>query len=150
MKNKALWVLGSVGSCFLGEAVDFRQEDFPWLHILGPVSSDDITSAIMCSSGVILPLWEGGGSNLKTAQALLSGKCVLGSNFSFRGFEHFSNEPGVSLAPDAGGLARLLVEAHPLKKYSRTESVKLLTWEYVLETLPTFIHDVVVQDDGLS
>jgi FkbM family methyltransferase len=150
MSDVALWVLGSVGNCFLNEAVNFRQKDFPWLHIVGPMTNDDITSAIMCSSGIILPIWEGGGSNLKTAQALLSGKCVLGSDFSFRGFEHFRNEAGVSLTSDAGGLARLLIETHPLKHYPRTESVSSLEWECILETLPEFVHDLVVQDDGIS
>ena len=148
-KRMALWVLGSVGNCLVNEAVGFRQDDFPWLHILGPVPGDDITSAIMCSSGVVLPIWEGGGSNLKTAQALLSGKCVLGSEFSFRGFENFSNEGGVSLTADADGLARLVVKSHPLERYPRSDSVAALTWEVILESLPAFVRDVVSQDDGL-
>jgi FkbM family methyltransferase len=150
MEDSALWVLGSAGNGFVLENVDFHQDDYPWLHILGPVSGEDIESAIMCSSGVVLPIWEGGGSNLKTAQALLSGKCVLGSEFSFRGFEHCANEAGVSLVPDAEGLARLVVNTQPQENYPRSDSVSALAWESILETLPAFVHDVVIQDARVS
>lgn len=149
MDGLALWVLGGVGDGLKATVPGFRQEDYPWLHILGPVSGDDIESAILSSSGVVLPIWEGGGSNLKTAQALLSGKCVLGSEFSFRGFEHCAHEPGVMLAPDAEGLAKLLVTTSPSQMlYGRSDNVQKLKWERILESLPVFIHATVCAVSG--
>lgn len=144
VKGLGFWVLGSVGTGFLREVVDFRLEDYPWLNIIGPVSTEDIESAIMCSSGVVLPIWEGGGSNLKTAQGLLSRKCVLGSEYSFRGFEHYAHEDGVSIAVSPNDLARLMVSTYPQELYLRSENVTKLTWESILESLPEFISDVVV------
>lgn len=143
-----LWVLGGVGNGLEATTPGFRLEDYPWLRILGPVSGDDIESAILSSSGVVLPIWEGGGSNLKTAQALLSGKCVLGSEFSFRGFEHCAQEPGVMLAPDAESLAKLLVTTAPQALYARSDNVQALIWERTLESLPAFIHETVYADSG--
>lgn len=145
----ALWVLGSVGNGLEATTPGFDATAYPWLHIVGPVSGEDIDSAILCSSGVVLPVWEGGGSNLKTAQALLSGKCVLGSEFSFRGFEHCMEEAGVSLTRDADGLARLVVNTIPQANYARSGNVHALEWESILESLPGFIQEVVFQDDGV-
>lgn len=138
----ALWVLGSAGSGLLASA-GFDASRYPWLQIMGPVEADEIDSAIMQSSGVVLPIWEGGGSNLKTAQALLSGKCVLGSTFSFRGFEHCIHEQGVLLAEDAAGLARLLLETRPAASYPRGSEVHGLEWSAVLATLPDYLAEII-------
>lgn len=143
MASNVLWVLGGVGPGLEATTPGFKQEDYPWLRILGPVSGDDIESAIMASSGVVLPIWEGGGSNLKTAQALLSNKCVIGSEFSFRGFEQCTNEPGVLLAQRAEDLAILLVSATPQSSYARGDNVHALKWERILEPLPGFINETV-------
>lgn len=140
--SMALWVLGSAGNGLLATVEGFCAENYPWLKIMGPVSSDDIESAILCSNGVVLPVWEGGGSNLKTAQALLSGKCVLGANFSFRGFEHCVDEPGVFLADDADRLASLMIDTNPADRYVRGDAVRALEWECVLKTLPGFVNEM--------
>ena len=96
--NFNLWVLGDVGS---GIKEKFKQNNikiYPWLKILGHVSSRDVNQSIIYSSGVVLPIWEGGGSNLKTSQALLSGKCVIASKPSLRSFEDSEKEEGVFVA----------------------------------------------------
>ncbi|AVF37022.1 hypothetical protein [Rahnella sikkimica] len=138
-KDFAMWVLGSVGNGLAATTPNFDAKDYPWLNITGLVSAEDIDSAILCSSGIVLPIWEGGGSNLKTAQALLSTKCILGSEFSFRAFEHVLDEPGVFLVKDADSLAKLVTETHPEPNYIRSEKVYALEWERVLQTLPNFV-----------
>jgi hypothetical protein len=112
------------------------------------VSGDDIESAILASSGVVLPIWEGGGSNLKTAQALLSNKCVVGSEFSFRGFEQCADEPGVFLAEQAEDLAKLLLSTTPQSSYFRGDNVQALKWERILDPLPRFIYETVFANKG--
>ncbi|MFP1825605.1 hypothetical protein [Lonsdalea quercina] len=138
-KNFALWVLGSAGNGLAATMPNFDPKDYPWLHIAGLVSAEDIDSAILCSSGIVLPVWEGGGSNLKTAQALLSAKCILGAEFSFRAFEHVAEEPGVFLVKDADSLARLVCETRPENHYVRSDAVDSLEWRHVLRSLPDFI-----------
>lgn len=138
----ALWVLGNVGNG-LKAIPGFDVNRYPWLHLMGPVEARDIDAAILHASGVVLPIWEGGGSNLKTAQALLSGKCVLGSEFSFRGFEHCAHEPGVFLANDAVGLACLLTETEPEITYVRSAAVKGLEWDTILEPLPAYFAEIL-------
>ena len=48
-----------------------------------------------------MPIWEGGGSNLKTAQALVSGKYILSTNYAFRGYEEFASTESLLLTDDA-------------------------------------------------
>lgn len=138
----ALWVLGSAGNG-LQATLGADTERYPWLHLLGPVEAEDIDAAILQSSGVVLPIWEGGGSNLKTAQALLSKKCILGSEFSFRGFEHYMHEEGVFLSEGAVGLARLLLETVPASEYVRSSLVQRLEWDSVLESLPSYVETIL-------
>ncbi|BDS22413.1 TPA: glycosyltransferase [Klebsiella quasipneumoniae] len=142
-KNFALWALGSVGNGLVATTPGFDAKDYPWLHITGLVSAEDIDSAILCSSGIVLPIWEGGGSNLKTAQALLSTKCILGAEFSFRAFEHVTSEPGVFLVKDADSLANLVTETRPERHYARSEEVYALEWERVLQSLPDFVLKII-------
>jgi hypothetical protein len=147
MNGNVLWILGGVGHGLEATTPGFKLKDYPWLRILGPVSTDDIESAILASTGLVLPIWEGGGSNLKTAQALLSNKCVIGSEFSFRGFEQCTNEPGVFLAQRAEDLAKLLISVTPQSLYTRGDNVQALTWERILEPLPGFIYETMLPDD---
>jgi glycosyltransferase involved in cell wall biosynthesis len=50
--------------------------------------------------GVVLPIRSGGGSNLKTAEALALGKWVVATSTSLRGFKQFSDADGVIIADD--------------------------------------------------
>jgi hypothetical protein len=40
---------------------------------------------------ILLPIPYGGGSNLKTAEAICSGRPIVGTIKSFRGFDNFTN-----------------------------------------------------------
>jgi len=138
----AVWVLGGAGNGL--EAIQsFEVNSFPWLRIMGPVTADDIDAAILESSGVVLPLWEGGGSNLKTAQALLSGKCIVASKFAFRGFEDCVCEPGVFLASEPMDLGELLLMTKPEKYYARGKIVHDFEWSSILSGLPDFVERVI-------
>lgn len=139
----ALWILGSAGNGLLS-LEGFRREDYPYLKVLGPVSGEDIDAAIMNSSGVVLPIWEGGGSNLKTAQALLSCKCIVGADFSFRGFESFVNEDGVFLGETPAEVSRLICESNPANSYKRSEAVASLEWDYVTKELAAYLAEIVI------
>jgi hypothetical protein len=140
-KRFALWILGSAGKGLLSND-SFCVADYPYLKIMGPVLEDDIDAAILNSSGVVLPIWEGGGSNLKTAQALLSGKSIVGSNFSFRGFETYMDEDGVFLGETPDEVSRLLLEARPLESYMRSRLVVDLEWDEITKELGSYLGEI--------
>lgn len=140
--NFLIWVLGGAGDG-LRSIPGFKEADYPYLRILGMVSQDDINAGILNSSGVLLPIWEGGGSNLKTAQALLSRKCILGSNFSFRGFENCTRENGVFLGETPNEVVAKLLSLTPESLYTRSAAVDELQWEFILATLPDFLQKAI-------
>lgn len=68
------------------------------LVVLGFVDEVVLDAVIENASAILLPIEYGGGSNLKTSEALVSGKVIVGTEASFRGFEEYQNYPQVKLA----------------------------------------------------
>jgi O-antigen chain-terminating methyltransferase len=141
-KKTKLWVFGGMGPGLLSTFSLTLGESSP-LEIIGQASSDDIDSAIMASSGVILPIWDGSGSNLKTAQALLSGKTIIGTNFAFRGFEAHSTESGVNITDDADALLGAMRSVDISANHQRPQAVAHLRWDNLLKNLPQDVANVM-------
>jgi hypothetical protein len=64
----------------------------------GEVTEDVRAALIQLSSAVILPITSGGGSNLKTAEAILSDKPIVATTVALRGFESYADSPGIHIA----------------------------------------------------
>jgi glycosyltransferase involved in cell wall biosynthesis len=73
---------------------------------------DDAQLDMLLSSAhaIILPINFGGGSNLKTAQALASCKWIVATTTAMRGFESFIGQPGVVVADDPLLFRQKLIE----------------------------------------
>lgn len=67
----------------------------------GEVSEDCLQGLLETCHTVVLPITEGGGTNLKTAEALWSGRWVVAMSVAMRGFERYSTARGVQVARDA-------------------------------------------------
>lgn len=67
----------------------------PCVELIESISDDELKDVIMKSSVVLLPVSYGGGTNLKTAEALASNSYVVGSRPAFRGYEEYTVEAGV-------------------------------------------------------
>lgn len=130
-----VWIFGNAGPGLLA-TYGLKESDVPNLSIQGLAETDDISSAIASATGVVLPVWGGGGSNLKTAQALLSGKAVIGSKYSFRGFENYMSEPGTFLFDSPMELVRGMESVQVNDLYSRPSVERDLKWENLLSDLP--------------
>ncbi|WP_155898602.1 hypothetical protein [Aurantimonas coralicida] len=68
------------------------------LHLLYQLEDEDLAAVRQLAHGFVLPIGSGGGSNLKTAEALFSGSYVVGTPTSFRGFERFRDAAKVLIA----------------------------------------------------
>ncbi|MBI5333748.1 MAG: glycosyltransferase [Burkholderiales bacterium] len=66
----------------------------------GVVDQATLDSALLNAGVILLPIRSGGGSNLKTAEALASGRPVIGTRHAFRGYEDWARLPGVYIADD--------------------------------------------------
>lgn len=103
--------------------------------VTGPVADEDLGALMALSDAILLPIDAGGGSNLKTAQALLSGKPIVATPFAFRGFEAFRDTPLVTLCetPEAFRRATVAALAKPLSAslaYATRDTLKdQLVWD---------------------
>jgi glycosyltransferase involved in cell wall biosynthesis len=100
-KGSKLVVAGTV--CWMIQDYIWRQSPIEQstfhlrTQLAGRVSDAELAAILELADLIILPITTGGGSNLKTAEAIYSGKQVLGTEFSFRGFEKYANLPGITL-----------------------------------------------------
>jgi glycosyltransferase involved in cell wall biosynthesis len=104
------------------------------LRLLGCLPDADLAALIELSHLVLLPITSGGGSNLKTVEALLSGKPVVGTRYAFRAYEDFAACGTVTLADDPAEFKQAVVRqlcapegaSQPAEGQER---LRELTWE---------------------
>jgi glycosyltransferase involved in cell wall biosynthesis len=87
------------------------------MRLLGKGPSDaDLAAIVQLANSILLPITDGGGSNLKTVEALLSGRPIVGTSFAFRSYEEFKGLERVTIRDSAtefrAAIQRLLLEAH--------------------------------------
>lgn len=88
------------------------------LHFYPNISDDDLSALKTACHVVLLPIQFGGGSNLKTAEALASNKHVIATSTALRGFDAFRGAPGVTIADTPEAFRRAIAEVFkrpPLK-----------------------------------
>ena len=68
------------------------------LEVTGPIDEQDLAALKALASVFVLPVFEGGGSNIKTAEAIYSGKRVIATSASMRGYERYLQLKQLSLA----------------------------------------------------
>ncbi len=67
---------------------------------LGYVSEELLAALLGQAHCLVLPITTGAGTNLKTAEALWSGKHIVATSLAMRGFERFNRAPGVQVCDD--------------------------------------------------
>jgi glycosyltransferase involved in cell wall biosynthesis len=79
----------------------FEAVNLDRMKLVGRMEKSELQALIQASHVVLLPITQGEGSNLKTAEAIESGCSIVGTSKAFRGFEnaltlphiHIANEP---------------------------------------------------------
>lgn len=133
-----LCILGSVGS-----HIESHPRLLRWgplnrsrIQVLGMVDEAALAAIKTLAHVIVLPITEGGGSNIKTAEALYSGKHVLGTPVSFRGFDAYLDLPGVHVAEPGRAFTQKLQELlqQPLPEIGQRDLEKrqTLLWTHTL------------------
>ena len=113
------------------------------LHLITEtVGDDDMAALLHLAQAILLPITSGGGSNLKTVEALLTGRPIVAASYAFRGVEEFAALPRVHLCDTAAefqaAVQRLLMQAttprQPAKK-TWDDSLHCLTWPALTDSL---------------
>ncbi|MBV7583578.1 glycosyltransferase [Pseudomonas sp. PDM33] len=119
------------------------------LQILGVLDDDDLIAVKHLAHTFLLPIGGGGGSNIKTAEALYSGKPVICTSTALRGFEQFRELPGISVADSPQAFQELL--RHTLAQDGSPKSGRevdrrlrqRLTWAASLAALPERVKNLL-------
>ena len=134
-------VIGSVGEHLPQHPIFQRWKPLneSRIQILGMLDDADLAAVKALAHVFILPITEGGGSNIKTAEALYSGKHVLGTPVSFRGFDRYLGMPGIGLGqtPEAfrQQLRSILHTPLPENDPAWQEARESLVWKKTLHPM---------------
>lgn len=146
--NEKLVVAGGAGYAVAGDARIHQSAKLAEkVVVAGLVSQACLEGLLDGAACIILPLTQGGGTNLKTAEALWSGKHIVATSIAMRGFERFIGASGVHLSDEPAGFKRELrvaMESEPLEltKQELHERRSVL-WENCLHPLMDFIDGLV-------
>ena len=135
---------------------DPRFKEIPKLEekttLLGVVDEKLITALVKKAHCIILPITSGGGTNLKTAEALWSGNYVVATKLAMRGFEQFLDAPGVFIGDDSGSFKRAIRHAMELSPLTLSDieknKRKVVLWDSCLNGLIQFTEDVFKRAKG--
>jgi hypothetical protein len=145
--DEKLVIAGGAGWAIAG---DIRVHQSPKLAEkvinAGFVSQPCLEGLLDNAQCIVLPLTQGGGTNLKTAEALWSKKHIVATSIAMRGFEEFKDSPGVHVADDPSDFKRKLrfVMAEPKLNLSINEINKRrkVIWSSCLEPLVQHIKNI--------
>lgn len=123
-----------------------------WKSMIGVqhINDDELAGLIQESDILLLPITSGGGSNLKTAEAILSGKKVIATSFAFRGFEEYKYLPNIYIADRPSDFKKLINNIIGIKKLDRSiaqqQQVERVQWTYTLEPIKSELKYVALPD----
>lgn len=106
--------------------------------LLADPTEEDLGYLLNHAQVILLPVTHGGGSNIKTAEALLSDRPIIGTSTALRGFHAFRNASGVIVEDDPGQF-RLLVQRALIASSSppvHRPNTDQLLWENSVREIP--------------
>ena len=101
------------------------------INLIGVLDERSLFIQLQHSSGYILPVKYGGGTNLKTAEALYFGGVTIGTKAAYRGFETYLSDPqNYVIENDYDAMTAIwkVFGQKPLSK--QREYRQELTWDY--------------------
>jgi FkbM family methyltransferase len=114
------------------------------LALLGQVSSFKLDCLIENAAGMLLPITYGGGSNIKTAEALLAGHPIIATSKAFRDRETFTDMPGVIIAETEQAFAAAMrrVLSGEVPSPPQDERLGSVSWDHTLQPIVNLVRDV--------
>ncbi|MBS0350100.1 MAG: hypothetical protein JSR33_02750 [Proteobacteria bacterium] len=103
---------------------------------IGIVAPQDLAAILACAHGILIPITIGAGTNLKTAEGLLSGKYIISTELGMRGFEKYRLSPGVFVCKNPQEFSNQMCAVWQLSDQNFASfRGNDLTWEYALKPL---------------
>jgi hypothetical protein len=139
-----LVICGSVGTL-----LEPHQKNCPLIRdarMLGIVDPPVLEALLLRASVILLPKTRGGGSSLKTSEALLTGRPIVATTQAFVGFEPWVGEPGVTIEDDPVLFWQRVVDHLPEFRNPSTlneRNCNDLLWPVCVAPLVTAVQDIV-------
>jgi len=138
--SEKLVIVGSAGAA-IEQSAELNKSACLSERILstGMLNTDCLAALLDRAHCIVLPITQGGGTNLKTAEAIWAGHYVLATTIAMRGFEQYINTPGVYIADTATEFKKALrhiMALPPLKlKEKEQKQRESVLWNSTLEGL---------------
>jgi hypothetical protein len=143
--NSKIVVAGSLADALSGHWGHLRNRWGEFCIELFPQVSDlELAKLLEECNVILLPIAYGGGTNLKTAEALVAGRPIVASIESFRGYEDYIKSPLVKIAE-----TNLDFKALTTSRLMRTRIASVdrdtskLHWDATLDSIETAILELV-------
>lgn len=109
----------------------------PRLAVLGEIGREDLSALLYGAAVIVLPITTGGGSNLKTAEAIYTGKPVVATPHALRGYGDSARWPTITIAhtPDAFRRALRDLLDCPVATTTGPSEREAVTWAHTLQAL---------------
>lgn len=115
------------------------------VRLLGTVSEELIAVLLQRAHCIILPVFEGGGTNLKTAEAIWTGCHIVSTSTAMRGFEAFRDWKNVHIADDSAFFQQSVRQCLALPKADprqRLDERREVLWEHCLRGIARSLRDI--------
>lgn len=122
----------------------------PRLLTLGEIDRADLSALLHGAAVILLPITTGGGSNLKTAEAIYTGNPVLATKHALRGYGDAAQWPTITIAETADAFRRRLRAlldnpALAVRGDAYRKIRERVTWDHALAPLIDAIRDFAQQ-----
>lgn len=151
--DEKIVVLGGVCD-LLQERPAFRKNRsliLPRVDLLHQQDPGGLATLLGLSKAVLLPIVSGGGTNLKTAEALFSRKPIVATTCAFRGYEAFIDFPNVRISDDPHEFRALLKQQlrapddEAVWTDAQTEALDRLLWSRSTAEVARWIRTLAVK-----
>lgn len=107
--------------------------------LAGRLSEERLQGLIAEADAIMLPILEGGGSNLKTAEAIIADKPIVATSHAFRAYEAYEHYPNTYIADTPESFQQGILKALYTPTVARSEAEQDqavdVTWERCLMPL---------------
>lgn len=138
-------VAGSAGPSIMSHPLAARTPGINLkLKVAGEVDEATLQGLLNAAHAIVLPITQGEGTNLKTAEALWTRKHVIATTKAMRGYETFASSQGVSIHDVPGDFLQSLQKAmsdEPLKvPLCELPARENVLWENTLSSLAELVN----------
>jgi hypothetical protein len=138
--DERLVIAGSVGEHIQNDVRFGRAPNVRHQCIIADLVSEACLQGLLSTAHmIILPITDGGGTNLKTAEALWAGQHIVATETAMRGFEQFNHAQGVTVTKSARDFLRAiqLGMAQEPNRISQREQAQRssVLWSHTLKDL---------------